>query len=280
MVHSSTNATNGAKPTKTGHAGRNIGITIVLAIVVAGGLFYYLYLSGGEISLAFAAAQNPASVGQIIFQHINQTKQLGLSYAGMLTANITTPYGGHRISLPFSLKYLKYYNDSKIEFSITNSTLLLGVPNVTIDVLLLNGTSNVVTCYSVGGSAPSCGSINSTLSNLPLLYNLTGTLDIQGLLSQVTNTSIGTPTPSFYGTQPCWAISGSAELNVPGQLVRTLAGSSNVSVSADTCVSPQSYLPLHLGLTLKSGLGSAASLTLDNTGMSLTTNESEVTSLP
>ncbi len=263
------------KPAKKRHVLRNISVTILIIILIGVGAFYYLYLQGGIIGLAVSAASNPSNLTSILTQRIAQSNEIAVSYNGTIHGNVTLPTGDPLYTSSFNVSVKKYYNNTRVTFSLQNGSIL---PNgnsgsfSAVGISLENGTDHV--CYSVDHGAYVCGtvmggSLINTMKGLTSLFNIT-----------IESASIGTVTPSFYGSMPCWRVNGHAVVMSPG--IDQLIGSSSADIYFDACISPKDNMPLYAdaAITTPGNANTILIIELNHFSETQATTETEVTNLP
>ena len=222
-------------PRRKGHTGLYIRLGILAVIVIGVIYFYYAFLSGGVLSLALGAAQNPSSLEPAIMSKISSYPQLNISYSGSVSQ-------GSDPALTVSFE--KFYNDYAIFISVPNLTT-----GSMYKITVLSEGNNSLTYYCSGYSnaEQACNESSGTPSQAA--EHIASSLGITGLQNAKIT---GVPTPTYYDGKPCFAVSGSDVLhNANGLLVD--AGSANVVFSG--CMSAKYYVPLYLNATITPATG-------------------------
>ena len=258
------------KGQKTGHLKRNVLLMVLAALILGGILFYNAYLSGGIINAYTQLSNNPSNLQPILFQKINAAPQFKLSYLGLAYGNVnTTSLKNQHISVPFTLDFSRYGNNTRFGVSVNNANSI-GIANFSAVGVSINNGTKLYACYNVNGAGYGCsdtrGSILQIAGNLSGLFGLSGIskFNVTGVL------------PSLYDGMPCWSVSGNGTVYGNGVLFR--GNSANINFT--TCLSPQYYIPLNANITiLPSGTGPIIIL-LQEKDLEQATTQAQVTSLP
>ncbi len=258
-----------------GHKARNIGLGILAVIIIAGILFYYLYLSGGVGSLAYAAITNPSSLKSAILNKVNSYPQFGVSYSGKIGVSVNYSGTDPTVYIPLNLSYLKYQNDERVSLMVGGLSLGgiggaagIALHNLSAIGISINNGSTVYACYGYNGGKYNCaksnGSPTQIISNISNAFNFSG----------VKGYKVGSVLPGFYNGMPCWQASGNLTLSSQSQPVNGTA-----LVDFSSCFSSQYYFPLTLTANISTKTGSY-SISMAETNITQATNLSEVTALP
>lgn len=254
---------------KKRHIGRNIGLAILLILIVGGAAFYFLYLSGGETGAVYRALTNSSALGTLVTQQIASAPQLGVAYSGSITSNVTNLQGiDPQATLPFTAKYMRYYNNTRVEVSFMGDPEF-GINNLSAIGISLDNGSTVYVCYNLNGAGYTCKM--SSGSPLQVVQNLTSAFN----LSAISGFSVKQVYPSLYDGTPCWQVAGAFNVSGTGGILNGKA-----SVSFSSCLSSKYYLPLYLNATIAPPSGAPTIISVQNTNMSTATSLSQISSLP
>ena len=250
---------------KKGHAALHTALGILVIVAIGAAYLYFTFLSGGILSLALNAVQNPSSLGPAMSNKINSYPQLNISYTGSIT----------RGSDPaFLVTFLKFHDDYRLQLSIPNFTSgkLYNITGIYIG----NGSETLsYLCAGYQNTTPVCRPFSGSPSQLA--EQLTGDIGLLGI-SGFQNTKIaGMPTPSYYNGSPCFKVSGSDAIQSAHGLLFN-ATSANVTFSA--CMSAKYYVPLYLNATITPSAGAVTYIHMRAIGIFPLSNESAVVELP
>jgi hypothetical protein len=264
------NKKNGLEKKKVSHTKRNVGIIVLLVLVVGIGLFYNFYLSGGVIKVVSLALSNPTALKATIIQKINSTPQLTLAYTGTIKANVTPPNGADPlVSIPITLNYVKYYNDTRINFTLVGNQSL-GIGSVSAVAVEQNDSSEVSICYNLNNTGYQCAASGG--NETQIIHNLTSELNI----SDIGNLAVKGATPSFYNGQSCWAVTGTGTISGNSRIFE----GGNATMSFSACISPQYYVPLTFMATITEANGNNVLVNITATNVSHVSSGEGITSLP
>jgi hypothetical protein len=251
------------------HLVRNIGLLIILIILAGGAAFYYTYLRGGIAGMALGSIKDPQSLRDAILQKINSYPQLGLAFIGSITANVTANGNDPVVTIPFTIQYLKYNNDSRVSLSIIGNQIA-GISNLSATGVSLDNGTMVHLCYSLNGSGFNCA--EGTGSPFQILDNLTRAFDI----GSFTNFKESSIIPAQYEGHPCWFVSGNG--TVSGK--SALFNGNDSTLQFSTCIDPDYYAPLFLNATITQSNSPQVKITLNVINITQATNLAQITAMP
>lgn len=254
--------------------GKIIGLVIIL--IIAAGL-YYLYTSYGSIpsSLLSVVASgkqvNSTVLTNLVLQKVNSQPMVSMNYTGSITVTNDPP---------FSVSFLKYYNDTRTTYSF-NGLPIVGTAQVTV-ISLNNGATGYVCVNSQNSqlfSAYGSECVPSTSYNYTSLYGALGKIVKLSSLSNVGLSGYGL---SSYNGQPCLSVSGKGTIDINSTIANVVSSSGYVpsNLSFSTCFSNQYNIPLTLSALMSVQGGASINVTLQQQSIGFSTSESEVTSLP
>ncbi|MCL5429856.1 MAG: hypothetical protein M1504_00065 [Candidatus Marsarchaeota archaeon] len=285
-----------------------IGAVVIVVIAIAA----MLLLGGGVLggnssgqylySLLSSKNANASAIANAISTKISQTNTFYVNYSGTAVLNGSGGMlGGVTLTMPFSLGYMKYYNDSKV------SILAKHIP-------LLGNLSAILVSEQHGKKSYSCinqsemsglggligGSSNTSAKGFVCMSSQSSgsTFNVSQIKEQVLNSSsasynglhlIKVATSSFNG-QACVLVVGNAIINPSAATSIASGGLSGLGAMAanasqkealnfTTCLSSTYYIPLNLTMLLQSNEGTF-SLTMHETAIGSQVNDSQITTLP
>jgi hypothetical protein len=263
------NKKSGSTKSGVSHMKRNAALVVLLVVVVGAALFYNFYLGGGVIGIASGALSNPAALKGMIIQTVASTPEITLNYAGTIRANVTPPNGSDPlVSIPFSLSYMKYYNDTRMNFTLVGNPSL-GIASVS--AVSVQEDTNVTLCYNINDTGFTCAASPGGTTT-EIFQNLTRELNI----SSIVNVGVSGAMPSLYNWAPCWAVTGSGTVNADSMIF----GGSNANMSFSACVSTKYDVPLWLKATITESNGERILVNITANQLSHTSSRGEATALP
>ncbi len=245
------------KLSPSGIAFKAISAIIVLALVSY--LAYYFIHSASASSnpvIAMLSTHKPVSlvsVANTMLNYVNKTKQLNVSYNGIVTLVISTTFTGNMtVSMPIKFSYQKYYNISRMSaslkdipfagnmsfVSITNKSVHYSCSNMS-SMSLITGKSGFVCTKNVSSSTASV--VPTNISAIEKKLNL----NVEGVKQ------------ASYNGQPCYIMTGKGVANIPSNLTTQssllpAAAPTNFTYNITSCVSLQYGIPLNLSMSIGS----------------------------
>ncbi len=235
------------------------------------GAFYYLYLSGGIANVVLESATNSSRLSGAMLQKFNTYKEIGMSYNGTITGNVILQNGDPYIYAVFNISMEKYYNDTRITFTMQHSMLLTGVSSLSAVIISEDNGSTVYACYDENNTGYACnatgGSALYALKHLTRIFGITG----------FSNTTISNVAPSLYDGQACWRVNGTTTIN--SKFLDGLLGA-KPDTSFYACISPTYYTPLSLEVFMTGNQSTSLFINMYNLTVTNATSEAQVTTLP
>ena len=274
------------KQKKKGKGHKRLKIAAVAIIIILGALLVLYEMYGSLPSSILSAVSsgkqlNATTLQGIIFQKVNAAPMFSVNYTGNITI---------KSDPPFSVSFIKYYNEtwySFISYNFTFPTHNLTVFNsssTSIILLIPNSSNNAYGTLCVGGIPVGIGTSFGGYRCFQTYGNETQEAAIANLffnvssLSNVTTTSYGL---SQYNGQPCYLISGIGTIDVNGELLGgNFSAETPMSLDFRACLSAQYDIPLNIQANMNAANGASIYIDVSESALGTTTNGNEVTVSP
>jgi len=271
------------KNTKKGK-GRKKGLIGLVIIVIILGALVYLYETYGNLPTALLSIVssgkqlNATTLKGVLLQKINSTKTFVVNYTGQIII---------RKDPAVSFSFAKYYNSTRVSFSVTD---LLQFGNVSAIFISRNISTHGTLCIKASSSSilDLINSSNVTngykcvqTDNSSVQAQLMRIADVFVNVSSLSNIAIKSYGIQLYNGQPCYSVSGSGSIEVNSTLVDgDSAAQTPVNVGFSACFSAQYNIPLYISANLTASNGSNIIINLNESSMSQATTAGQVTAPP
>lgn len=272
---------------KKSHKGRWIGLAVAIIIIVG---IIYLYETYGTIpstlisTLSTGKQLNSSTLESVMFQKIATSNTFAVNYTGQITI---------KKDPAISFSFAKYYNSTKITFSVADSPIFQNASGVFVSK---NVSSNgLMSPYGTLCFKASPGSVLNLIngSNVTNGYRCVQTSDpeVQAQAERITNafvniSSLNNAAPKSYGVklyngQPCYYVAGNGTIYVNSSLVDINTGiQTPVNINFNACFSAQYGIPVTVWANMSASNGSSITISLNESSINQNTTSDQVNSLP
>ncbi len=266
------------------------GFMVLIGIIVVAVVLYFVWATGALsgigapgagsklISILSQKSVNTTQLAQVTAQQINSVSVINVSYSGRAVINGTGgSLGGIVITIPFTLTYQKYYNQSRLGMSAKGIPILGNFSTISIMInktvgysctnssISLMGSKNGYTCTKTTADSQSPTSLNFSKyavisKNLTMKY--LGTRNAAG--------------------QQCAFVNGTMNVtsltSVPG--LSGTGSDSKTVVNFAACLSLNYYIPLNITITAKGSTQGSVTLTAQASYLNTNVNSTALVALP
>ncbi|MCL4373959.1 MAG: hypothetical protein M1360_04825 [Candidatus Marsarchaeota archaeon] len=254
-----------ARLSPSGTAIKAIAAIVVLALISY--LAYYIIHGASSSSsnpvIAMLAAHKPVnflSAANTMFNYVNKTKQLNVSYNGSASLVMSSALTGSvTLSMPVQIVYEKYYNISRISASLKGVPLVgnlsfVEIANRSVRYSCTN-TSSLSLLAGASGFKCTKSTQNASVASI-------STASITSInttyIEKELNITIEGVKEASYNKQSCYLMEGAGKVSLPSNftsaysLVPLSSGPDNFTYNISSCVSLQYGLPLNISISIAS----------------------------
>ncbi|MCL5429849.1 MAG: hypothetical protein M1504_00030 [Candidatus Marsarchaeota archaeon] len=302
-----------------------IGLIIIIALL--GAIIYWFAFMNGNNSqnskylptnhtnnqlygvLSSNGTGSTTELSQLISQRIHNSSTFGVNYTGKISLNgkgLENYLEGFLPTIPFTLGYMKYHNDSRVTFATRGiplfgnlSVVLISIENYKLTYSCLNATSKLISgsnhssvhgyqCYNLTKATNFNQTLNQTfnMTNSTFMANGGGASPFNfSTIPSVSNSmrlTLSKPVPAVYGNMPCYFVTGTGQVNITA--MRSINGSYSgkpMAFNVSACFSTNYDVPLNATATMGLGVANqSVSIEMHETSIGGSVSDSQVTSLP
>ena len=274
------------KQKKKGKGHKRLKIAAVTIIIILGALLVLYEMYGSLPSSILSAVSsgkqlNATTLQGIIFQKVNAAPMFSVNYTGNITI---------KSDPPFSVSFIKYYNETWYSFIAHNFTFpthnltVFNSSSTSIILLIPNSNNNAYGTLCVGGIPVRIGTSFGGYKCFQTYGNGTQEAAIANLffnVSSLSNMAITSYGLNMDNGQPCYLISGTGTIDVNSELLGSNSSAyTPMNLNFKACLSAQYNIPIQIVATMTAANGANVTIDVSESALGTTTNSNEVTVSP